>query len=177
MKSDKIILFLLSLFLLQLNAALSDEGRRKRYLTMFEESGIGTDQVELVGYLARREDHLAMYSRIDIGLDSFPYNGTTTTCEAMWMGVPVLTLAGKSHAGLVGKSLLQCVGLHDFVATTKDEYVAIATRYAHKTETLAEIRASLRESMVSSPLCDAAGFARKMEQAYRKMWSEWCSSV
>jgi predicted O-linked N-acetylglucosamine transferase (SPINDLY family) len=121
-----------------------------------------------------RPDHLAAYRRVDIALDTHPYNGTTTTCEALYMGVPVVTLAGRHHASRVGASLLHAVGLPGLVADSPDEYVRIAAGLAADAARRAELRASLRAMLLGSPLCDAPGFARKFGEALRGVWRERC---
>jgi predicted O-linked N-acetylglucosamine transferase (SPINDLY family) len=119
-------------------------------------------------------EHLDLYNRIDIGLDTFPYNGTTTTCEALWMGVPVITLAGATHASRVGVSLLSSVGLPELIATTPEEYMAIAVGLAHDLEKLQSLRRSLRGMMARSPLTDAQTFTHHLEEVVRRMWTAWC---
>jgi predicted O-linked N-acetylglucosamine transferase (SPINDLY family) len=113
---------------------------------------------------------------MDIALDTFPYNGTTTTCEALWMGVPVVALAGDSHAGRVGVSILTQMGLTDFIAGTPGDYVQIAVDLANDPVRRSELRRTLRPLMAASPLCDAKAFARDVEDAYRKVWRKWCKS-
>src|ERR1700742_5126639 len=108
------------------------------------ERGVAADRIELVGWLASAADHLALYDRIDIALDPFPYNGTTTTCEALWMGVPVVTLRGDRHAGRVSASLLTQLDLTDWIAGSADEYLEIAARLALDPVQLAALRQSLR---------------------------------
>jgi predicted O-linked N-acetylglucosamine transferase (SPINDLY family) len=142
----------------------------------FADRGIDPTRIELVGWQRSPADHLRLYGRIDLALDPFPYNGTTTTCEAMWMGVPVLTLLGTRHAARVGASLLTQLGLQNLIAPTLDDYIHRATTLASDREPLAAIRSTLRMRMESSPLCDAPGFARQMEAAYRAMWRDWCRS-
>ena len=141
---------------------------------MFAQHGISQDRIKLIGWLDLKADHLGLYNEIDIALDTFPYNGTTTTCEALWMGAPVVTLAGNRHAGRVGVSLLNQVGLTEFIAKTPDEYVEIAVRLASNVAKLEELRTGLRERLAESPLCDAKAFTRDLEAAYREMWRGWC---
>ena len=113
---------------------------------------------------------------MDIALDTFPYHGTTTTCEAMWMGVPVVSLAGQRHVSRVGVSLLNNVGLPELVANTPEEYVRIAVDLANDLPRLQELRSTLRQRMEQSPLMDAPRFARNVEAAYRQMWRKWCAT-
>jgi protein O-GlcNAc transferase len=122
-------------------------------------------------------DHLFSYGRIDLALDTFPYNGTTTTCEAMWMGVPVITVRGESHMGRVGESLLSNVGLAELIAGSLDEYIELAVRLANDRPRLAELRRSMRQRMRASPLMDGPSLARRIETAYRVMWRAWTTSM
>jgi predicted O-linked N-acetylglucosamine transferase (SPINDLY family) len=115
------------------------------------------------------DQHFDAYKRIDIALDTFPYNGTTTTCEAIWMGVPVVTFAGDRHVSRVGSSILTNVGLTECIATGHQAYVDLAVRLAGDMETLSGIRRGLRERMRGSPLMDATRFCRMLEDHYRKM--------
>jgi predicted O-linked N-acetylglucosamine transferase (SPINDLY family) len=118
--------------------------------------------------------HLALYREIDIALDSFPWSGHTTACEAMWMGVPTVSLVGQRHAGRMVASVLSQAGLGDWLASDADGYVSIAARAAGDLDSLAALRSGLRQRMAASPLCDAARFANELEQAYRGMWTAWC---
>ncbi|MBL6934842.1 MAG: tetratricopeptide repeat protein [Alphaproteobacteria bacterium] len=154
-------------------AQLTDEELRKRMEERFAGHGIPPERLELAGYAASLEDHLGAYGKMDIALDPFPYNGTTTTCEALWMGVPVITLEGAHHGGRVGASLLGAAGLGELVAGDEDSYLALAVALAADTARLKELRASLRERMQASPLTDAAAFAAKIEDAYRTIWKTW----
>ncbi len=155
------------------NRAMHETEMRERYYALFARHGVERSRIELLGWLPTRADHFASYSRVDIALDSFPYNGTTTTCEALWMGVPVLTLAGDRHATRVGTSLLQCIGLAELVARDPEDYVKRAVRLANDLKWLAEIRSGLRERMRTSTLCDGKTFARKLETVYRGLWRRW----
>jgi predicted O-linked N-acetylglucosamine transferase (SPINDLY family) len=120
-------------------------------------------------------DYLQTYNRIDIALDPFPYNGGTTTCDALWMGVPVIALAGTLAISRAGVSLLSNVGLTDLIGQTPDEYVEIALKLAGDLKRLEELRESLRSRMAQSPLRDEAGLARAIEFIYRNLWQKWCS--
>jgi predicted O-linked N-acetylglucosamine transferase (SPINDLY family) len=119
--------------------------------------------------------HLAFYGNIDIALDPFPYNGTTTTCETLWMGVPVITLAGQTHVSRVGVSLLNAVGLSELIATNPDEYVALAVRLSSNLEDLAQLRAELRNRMADSYLCNPLAHTQDIEAAYQEVWQRYCS--
>src|SRR5262249_341846 len=110
----------------------------------------------------------------DIALDPFPFNGCTTTCHTLWMGVPVVTLAGKSHVSRVGVSMLTNVGLPRMVANSVDDYVDIASALAADLEDLAELRRGLGSRMLNSPLTDARCFTRHLEDRFRQIWAGWC---
>jgi len=149
---------------------LCPEGRtRERVRAFFGARDIAAERVELVGRLPRRE-YLRLYQRIDIGLDPFPCNGMTTTCDALWMGAPVLTLPGKMPASRAGLSILSSVGLGELVVSSEEDYVQMAVELAGNLPRLADLRTTLRPRMLASPLMDAPRFARNVEAAYRKMW-------
>jgi predicted O-linked N-acetylglucosamine transferase (SPINDLY family) len=136
----------------------------------FDRLGIAADRVELLSYVPDVAAHFGLYRRIDVALDTFPYHGTTTTCEALWMGVPVVTRAGDAHLSRVGGSLLAAVGLSDLVTQTTDDYVATAVRLAGEGKRTSQQRHARRAQMRRSPLMDAETFARNVESAYRAMW-------
>ena len=159
--------------LLLKDKALADDITREQYLKQFKAHGIGRERVELHGKQISIEDHLATYCRIDIGLDPFSYNGTTTTCEALWMGVPVVTLAGDRHAGRVGTSILEYAGYPGWIASDPASYVKIAAHLAGDTAELNTIRQTLRTHLGNSSLCDSDTFARTVEDAYRLMWKNY----
>ena len=152
--------------------SFSDKLTRHSLLEKFMQGGIDTQRIELMPMVSFRE-HLNTYNKIDIGLDTFPYNGTTTTCEALWMGVPVITLAGKTHASRVGMSLLSSVGLHEYAATCFDEYLDSAIRLSTDIQRLQSLRAGLRERMLQSPLTDARRFVMNLENSYRTILETW----
>jgi protein O-GlcNAc transferase len=144
----------------------------ERAQAFFGARGIAAERVELAGYLPRWE-YLRLYQRIDIALDPFPCNGMTTTCDALWMGAPVLTLPGEMPASRAGLSLLSSVGLAELAAYSEEGYVKMAVEVAGNLPRLAELRATLRSRMQASPLMDAPRFARNVEAAYRSMWERW----
>jgi FkbM family methyltransferase len=154
----------------------ADGATRALFLARLGERGVAAERIELVAWLPDSAAHLALYHRVDIALDPFPYNGTTTTCEALWMGVPVVTLRGDRHAGRVGASLLSQIGLTDLIASSVEDYVEIALVLAGNPRRLDDLRRSLRPRMAASPLCDGAAFARKIEGAFRHMWQLWCEA-
>jgi protein O-GlcNAc transferase len=150
---------------------------RERVRNLLEQRGIAGDRVELMGKLPTSAEHLATYGCVDMALDTFPYNGPTTTCEALWMGVPVVTLTGNRHAARVGASMLSRVGLEDLVADRPQDYIETAARLAADLPGLARLRADLRGRVAASPLCDGPRFTRRLEAAFRTMWREWCATV
>jgi protein O-GlcNAc transferase len=152
---------------------LCPKGRtRERIRAFFGAQGIAAHRVELVGSLPRWE-YLTLYHRIDLALDPFPCNGMTTTCDALWMGAPVLTLPGEMPASRAGLSLLSSIGLGDLAAKSEEDYLRMATELAADLPRLADLRATMRARMRDSPLMDAPRFARNVEAAYRSMWERW----
>ena len=145
------------------------------YFSQFEQLGISRDRVAVCGFKSTIE-HWKLYSQVDIALDTYPFNGYTTACETLWMGVPIISMVGRCHASRAGLSILNSLGLALFAAKTPDEYLARATVLAQNLQALSKIRASMRERITTSTLGDAKGFARRVEQAYRKMWYRWVES-
>jgi protein O-GlcNAc transferase len=147
---------------------------RQRMKDLFATHGVTDDRVEFLDRVPLNE-YMQLYNRIDIALDSFPYGGGITSREAVWMGVPLVSLAGRTAVGRMGLSLLAQLGLSDLVAATEEQYVQIATSLAGDRARLRELRAGLRQRMQSSSFCDPPGFARELEAAYRHFWQQWCS--
>jgi protein O-GlcNAc transferase len=152
-----------------------EEAVRQRYLARLAAAGLPVDRVEFLERTARTDEHLALYRRVDISLDTFPYHGTTTTCEALWMGVPVVTLMGDRHVARVSGSLLTAIGRGGWVAQTKDDYVRIATELGSNPEKLAAIRAGLRDEVRNSSLGDHVGQSTRFAAALRQCWQAWCA--
>jgi protein O-GlcNAc transferase len=157
---------------LQSKAFKQDEVRQRIH-ALFAGAGIDASRVELVGGL-RHNELLQRYSRVDIALDPFPYSGGITTCEALWMGVPTIAMPGAVVTVRHTISHLRNAGLDEFIAETPAGYRALAVELASDLPRLANLRATLRERVSHSALCDGAGFARKLEDAYRQMWQTWC---
>jgi len=162
--------------LLLKSASLADKGTQDRVRGRFEERGIAADRILLHGRMPSKE-HMNFYNRVDIALDPTPYNGTTTTCEAMWMGVPVLSLLGDRHAARVTGSLMTSVGLGDLVAETEEDFYRIASDLAGDLDRLGQIRETLRDQMTRSPLCDGPAHTRDLEAGFRDMWRKWCEGA
>jgi len=120
------------------------------------------------------ETYLSLYHDIDIALDTFPWSGHTTECEALWMGVPVVTLRGNRHAGRLVASILTSAGLPQFIANSTDQYIQIAKALASDIDQLSRYRATLREQTAVSALCNGDQFTRSLEAAYRQIWQDWC---
>ncbi len=143
---------------------------RAHLLARATAAGLDPKRVEILPPTRDLAEHLAAYGEVDIALDTFPYGGTTTTCDALWMGVPVVSLAGASHASRVGLSLLSCVGMAGWCAGEAEGYMRLAASAADDRAALARERADLRSRVVKSPLCDGPGFARRFEAALDGMW-------
>ncbi|MDX9767656.1 MAG: tetratricopeptide repeat protein, partial [Ectothiorhodospiraceae bacterium] len=160
--------------LLLKNGMLNDAATVDRMRCAFENAGVAAERLLLEGSSPRRA-YYAAYARVDIALDPFPYCGGTTTLQALWMGVPVLTLAGTQ--GMIrrfGESILSTVGLDDWIARDADAYVDKALRFAADLPALARLRAELRQRMMNSPAGDGARFTRSLERALRGVWQQWC---
>ncbi len=151
---------------------LDDQEIRDELCQLFTRQGIGTERLRIRGLTATRDEHLALYADVDVALDTFPYHGTTTTCEALLMGVPVVTLAGTTHVSRVGVSLLHAVGLDDLIAETPEEYIAKAVALASDSTRLHGLRENIRSLMAASPLMDAPGVTREVEEALVQMFKE-----
>lgn len=156
--------------------AFADAATRRAIQRRFIDAGIAETRVDVVPP-SDSSAFLAEYHRLDIALDPFPYNGGTTSCEALWMGVPVVTLAGERFCSRMGMSLLENIGLPELVAHSADDYVRIAAGLAADLTRLRALRETLRSRLSTSPVCDGARTARELERAYRNMWREWLSGA
>lgn len=155
-------------------AAFDSPGRQVHVRSQFENLGVDGDRLTLLGRDSEDRSHFTRYGEIDIGLDPFPYTGVTTTCEALWMGVPVVTLAGVRSGARVGVSLLHNAGLDELIAASPASYLDLAANLAGNRDRLVELRSTMRGRMRNSLLMDAARFTRNLEAAYREMWRELC---
>lgn len=152
-----------------------DAGVQRRLTEAFAAHDVPAAQLVFRTKLPLTE-YLALHHEIDLALDTFPYNGGATSCHALWMGVPFVTLAGDRYMARMGLSLLEHAGLGEFVAQTPEAYVERAVRAAHDRAALGALRAGLRTRIAASPLLDAPGFVRSLETAYREMWRIWCGA-
>ena len=151
----------------------ADGTHRQQALNFLQAEGVTPDRVAFFGPQPRPA-YLQLYHRIDLGLDTFPYNGHTTSLDAFWMGVPVVTLAGPTVVGRAGLCQLRNLDLPELIGESAEQFVEIAVRLAGDLPRLSLLRATLRERMQASPLMDASRFARNIEAAYRAMWKRWC---
>jgi predicted O-linked N-acetylglucosamine transferase (SPINDLY family) len=132
--------------------------------------GIDPSRIDSIAYTKTVEEHLRVYTRVHIALDTMPYNGTTTTCEALWMGVPVVCVQGDRHAARVGASLLRATGCEQLLGHTTDEFVAIAVKLASDRTQLTALRSELRARLIASPLMDSRGYAERFHGALRECY-------
>jgi len=152
---------------------LEDPFIQERFLRRFSRHGIDHKRINL---LPKTPSYMADYNKIDIALDTFPRTGGVTTTDALWMGVPVITLAGQRYIERQGASMLKAIGLEELITSTLEEYVNKAVLLAKDYELRIELQASLRERMANSQLCNGSDLAKSLENVYRKMWHTWCKS-
>lgn len=153
--------------------AAADGAIRQEFVDRFEALGISEDRLTILEWLPTNE-HWNCYNQADIALDTYPFNGGITTFQALWMGVPTISLAGPLYVSRQGFSMLTAVGLESFVAESPERFVGKALALAANLKALACLRSTMRERMCSSPLCDCRGFAADLENAYRDIWQRWC---
>jgi len=154
-----------------------DKDTEQYYYNKFEELGLenARDKIGLIGWLPHSR-HLEVYNYIDIALDTYPYNGTTTTCQSLLMGVPVVTLTGQHHASRVGLDILSRVEMEFFSAKSPEEYVKKAVALALNPDALVKMRKTMRHRLAASPLCNYGVITKDIENAYRQMWHKWCQT-
>uniref|UniRef100_A0A7S0GQR6 Probable UDP-N-acetylglucosamine--peptide N-acetylglucosaminyltransferase SPINDLY n=1 Tax=Amorphochlora amoebiformis TaxID=1561963 RepID=A0A7S0GQR6_9EUKA len=156
------------------------EAMQQKVLSRFQSLGINASRITLFPLFPTTKEHLALYSLVDISIDTFPYAGTTTTCEAMYMGVPVITLGtakgeDDNHAHNVGVTLLSHIpSLRPYITRSQDDYVNAAVQLASDVKALDRIRMNLRKDMLASPLCDGKPFVKNLESLYHKIWYDYC---
>jgi protein O-GlcNAc transferase len=156
-------------------AGMPRDGRYETLNRWFEDEGISPDRIEFRRRCSDAE-YLAMHHEVDLCVDPFPFTGATTTCNALWMGVPTLTLNGQSPAGRLGPALLHHVGLSEFVAETQQQFVATGVRWARDLHALAALRSGMRERFLASPVGQPATAAQGLSSAFRQMWRRWCAA-
>ncbi len=148
---------------------------RERMRQLFALHDIQADRLLFRGYTPGRSEHLLVYNQVDIALDTIPYNGTTTTFEALWMGVPVITMRGDRHAARVGASIVNRVAGPEFCAVDRGEYISLSFNLAQDKKRLQRLRKELRFQLLSSALCQSASFCRQFENICRQVWQQWCA--
>jgi predicted O-linked N-acetylglucosamine transferase (SPINDLY family) len=153
---------------------LTDKGVREMIWSRFASYGIQRQRIEMLGYTPF-EQHLPLHNDLDIALDPLIFNGGTTSLHALWMGVPVVTLAGTTPRSRMGVSLLSNLGLTELIAKTEQEYIAKCAALAGDLNRLNTIRLGLRERMQRSPLTDSKRFTAHLEEGYRAAWRDWCA--
>jgi predicted O-linked N-acetylglucosamine transferase (SPINDLY family) len=161
--------------LLLKDAAYSDAEVRERTFARFAAHGVAPGRLRLVGRLAEKTAHLAMYGDVDIALDTYPYCGVTTTCEALWMGVPVVSLVGDAFVSRMGATLLHAIGQPQWAVADEDAFVARVLELAADLGRLNDLRLGLRAQMDGSALRQEAVFTRHLEDTYRRLWHDWCA--
>jgi protein O-GlcNAc transferase len=159
------------------NPSLTDRSTRERYQALFADAGVSSERLAMFGYIPDDTGHLGAYARIDLALDTSPYNGTTTTCEALWMGVPVVSLRGDRHSARVGASLLTAAGFPEWIAETPGRYIEIGRELASDRAKLIALRTQLRERVGQSRLCAVGDYTLAVEQAYEAMYAKMRSAA
>lgn len=154
-----------------------DAPTRSRIVDMFGAKGIASERIRFLSAVDARAQHLDRYASIDIALDTFPFSGATTNFEALWMGIPVVTLAGKSFVSRMATSILTTAGLPDLVAETRAAYVEKAVELARDHPSLAALRRDLRPRLQASALRDGPAYARAVEATFRRLWRRWCEGA
>ncbi len=162
-----------SRFLLKLHVAADDDTVKNAYLECFEHYGVTADRLD-IQLCGESEDRLVCLDSVDVALDTFPCNGTTITCDTLWMGVPVVTLKGDLHCSRMGHSLLSQLDMAFLAVDTPEDYVTMACALAQKPEAISQMRDTMRLRMKSSALCQADDFVGHLESAYQTMWENWC---
>ncbi|MGH9482810.1 MAG: hypothetical protein ACRD1L_12050 [Terriglobales bacterium] len=158
-----------------MSVAAADAGRSVRQ--RLESYGIPSDRLLIADKTRTRREYLARFNEIDVALDTWPFNGITTTCDGLWMGVPCVSVTGQTSVSRAGKSILHAANLPELATETFDGFVEAASALARDVAKLSSLRTSMRRRLLASPLMDHRSFARNLEAAYRTMWRKWCSAA
>lgn len=156
--------------------SLNDPPTRKRYEELFQANEINISRIKFTTFEGF-DSYLAGHAEVDIVLDTFPWNGHTVSCHALWMGVPVITLAGDRHSSRMGASILSNLDLEECIAHSSSDFIAKAKAFANDKQHLTSLRQQLRPRMLASTICDGQKFTSRLEQQYRSMWQQWCKTV
>jgi len=165
-----------SRLLLKYKNIYAQSALKERLAEGFADQGIEQGRIVFIASQDTLEEHLSLYGEVDIGLDPFPFNGATTTYQTLWMGVPVIALAGETFISRAGGSILHHGGLKDMMTQTPEAYIACAKELATDLDRLRKLRSGLRDQIAASPLCDGLANTRNVETAYRDMWQKWCET-
>ena len=155
--------------------AMSSEHTKRKVTALFASEGVDAQRLEFRKW-SDFNSYVTLLERSDITLDPWPFNGGTTTCHSLWMGAPVISVEGRTHAARMGLSMLSCIGLPELCAKSEEDYVDVAVKLAGDLQHLRELRATMRQRLLASPLLDGKRFTRNLESAYRQMWHKWCAS-
>ena len=159
---------------LLLSVAGADAGGTVR--RRLESYGISSDRLVIANKTRSRREYLQRFGEIDIALDTWPFNGITTTCDGLWMGVPCVSMEGQTTVSRAGKSLLHAAGLPELASDDAEGFVQVASALARDEQRLRELRRTMRERLLASPLMDHRGFARNLDAEFRRMWRAWCET-
>jgi len=165
-----------SRLILKYRSLFSDPVLHREWIKRFTDRGVSCERVLLYEHEENGRDHLNHYADIDIALDPFPFTGATTTFEALWMGVPVISMLGDRFVSRMAGSILHHAGYPELTATTPADYITLACELAADIPRLKDLRTSLRGALSASPLCDGEGYTRMIEGSYRDMWEKWCEN-
>jgi predicted O-linked N-acetylglucosamine transferase (SPINDLY family) len=154
---------------------LQDGETHRRILSILQSLGIEERRVEFIPYIGGHERHMQLYNRLDIALDTIPFNSVTTAFDALWMGVPLITMAGNWMGGMLAASFLKALGHSEWIAHSPDEYASMVYVLARDVEKRKRLRATQRPRMAASELCDGPGLARRMEDAIEAMYDAWAA--
>ena len=165
-----------SRLLLPVPGAEAHNDAREMFLDRLSACGFPVDRIDLCGRTETRREYLERFSQIDIALDTWPFNGITTTCDGLWMGVPAVSLAGNTSVSRAGRSILTAAGLGHLAVKSPEDFVEAAVELVRSATARSDLRTAMRERLTSSPLMDHRGFTARLECAYARMCEDWIAA-